>query len=89
MYRISRAGKVFFNIHAIYVFRKDSRAYWHICFLDGSERDYSQEDLIINESCLTDNESKNVFIYLSQIAKVSELVNENTGENILAKRYEK
>ena len=41
MYRISREGREFFDVNAIYVFRSGSESYWHICFGDGSERDYS------------------------------------------------
>ena len=39
MYRISREGREFFDVNAIYVFRSESESYWHICFGDGSERD--------------------------------------------------
>lgn len=84
MYRISRAGKEFFRIQAIYQFQN----YWHICFEDGSERDYEEKELEIKETCLTDKASKNVFQYLKQISALSELTNEN-NERILKKLYEK
>ena len=44
MYRISRDGREFFDIKAIYVFRSTYESYWHICFGDGSERDYRRRD---------------------------------------------
>ena len=47
MYRISREGREFFDVNAIYVFRSGSESYWHICFGDGSERDYRRNDLHI------------------------------------------
>ena len=50
MYRISREGREFFDVKAIYVFRSGSESYWHICFGDGSERDYRRNDLHIIES---------------------------------------
>ena len=50
MYRISREGREFFDVSAIYVFRSGSESYWHICFGDGSERDYRRNDLHIIES---------------------------------------
>ena len=34
MYRISREGREFFDVNAIYVFRSGSESYWHICFGD-------------------------------------------------------
>ena len=36
MYRISREGREFFDITAIYVFSGMHGTYWHICFGDGS-----------------------------------------------------
>lgn len=45
MYRISREGREFFEITAISVFKNAYDSYWHICFSNGSERDYRQSDL--------------------------------------------
>ncbi len=89
MYRISREGREFFDITAIYVFRSTYDSYWHICFGDGSERDYRQSDLNIVESCLSKSQSANVFEYIKQIAGLSDIKNEATGEKLLAKRFEK
>lgn len=89
MYRISREGREFFDISAIYVFRSGYESYWHICFGDGSERDYRRTDLNIIESCLNQNLSANVFEYIKQIAGLSDLRNEETGEKLLSKRFDK
>ena len=89
MYRISREGREFFDVNAIYVFRSGSESYWHICFGDGSERDYRRNDLHIIESCLTQSQSSNVFEYIKQIAGLSNLKNEETGEKLLSKRFDK
>ncbi|MDE6607953.1 MAG: AAA family ATPase [Lachnospiraceae bacterium] len=86
--RISRAGKDFFDMQAVYVFHGREKTYLHICFGNGSERDYKQEELNISRSCLTDAKSNNVFEYLKQISKLSDLKNKETGEKILKKRYE-
>lgn len=88
MYRISREGRDFFDIKAIYVFRSGSESYWHICFSNGSERDYRQSDLHIIESCLSQSQSADVFEYIKQIADLSDIKNEETGERLLAKRFE-
>ena len=61
MYRISREGREFFDVNAIYVFRSRYESYWHICFGNGSERDYRRNDLHIIESCLAQSQSSNVF----------------------------
>lgn len=89
MYRISREGREFFDIKAIYVFKSASESYWHICFGDGSERDYRQSDLHILKSCLSQPQSANVFEYIKQIAGLSDIRNEETGEKLLAKSFEK
>ena len=89
MYRISREGREFFDVNAIYVFRSGSESYWHICFGDGSERDYRRNDLHIIESCLTQSQSSNVFEYIKQIAGLSNIRNEETGEKLLSKRFDK
>ena len=89
MYRISRAGREFFDIKNIYVFTSEYETYWHICFGNGSERDYLQSDLKVIESCLNQSWSANVFEYIKQIAGLSDIRNEETGEKLLAKRFEK
>ena len=89
MYRISREGREFFDVNAIYVFRSGSESYWHICFGNGSERDYHRSELNIVESCLTHSQSSNVFEYIKQIAGLSDIKNEETGENILSGRFGK
>ena len=89
MYRISRDGWEFFDIKAIYVFRSTYESYWHICFGDGSERDYRRNDLHIIESCLAQSQSSNVFEYIKQIAGLSNIRNEETGEKLLSKRFDK
>lgn len=88
MYRISREGRELFNITAIYVFRGSSDSYWHICYENGKEVDYRQNELSIVESCLSQSQSVSVFEYIKQIAGLSDLKNE-TGEKLLAKRFEK
>ena len=89
MYRISREGREFFDVNAIYVFRSRYESYWHICFGNGSERDYHRSELNIVESCLTQSQSSNVFEYIKQIAGLSNLKNEETGEKLLSKKFDK
>lgn len=88
MYRISREGREFFDIKDIYVFRSTYGFYWHICFGDGSERDYRQSELNITESCLSESQSANVFEYIKQIAGLSDIKNKETGEKLLTKRFD-
>lgn len=88
-YRISKEGRSFFDITAIYAFEGKDASYWHICFGDGSERDYCRCDLSIVETCLDQGKSADVYDYIKQIANLSDLKNDETGEKLLAKRFEK
>ncbi|MDE6743405.1 MAG: AAA family ATPase [Lachnospiraceae bacterium] len=89
MYRISREGKEFFDIKEIYIFGRAYEFYWHICFGNGSERDYRQSELNIIESCLNQSQCANVFDYIKKIAGLSNIKNEETGEKLLTKSFEK
>ena len=89
MYRISREERDFFDIKKIYVFRNACENYWHICFGDGSERDYCQDELNIKKSCLSQGQSANVFDYIKEIAGLSDIKNEETGEKLLVKSFNK
>ncbi len=88
MYCISRNGRKFFNIREIYAFRSTRESYWHICFGNGSERDYRHSELQIIESSLTKSQSANVFEYIKQIAGLSDIKIEQTGESILSKSFD-
>lgn len=89
LYQISKDGRTFNRIREIYVFQNGYQVYWHICFEEGKERDYAQSELQITVSCLQQKQSRSVFDYLKQIAELSELRNEETGEKLLARQYEK
>lgn len=89
IYRISREGRSFFDITAISVFKRDYDSFWHICFDNGSERDYCESDLQINKSCLSQSQCANVFEYIKQIAALCDIRNEETKERLLTKRFDK
>lgn len=89
MYRICQGRQELRDIQIIYAFKGQCEEYWHICFDDGRERDYAKSNLTITESCLNDQKAADVFEYIKQIASLNELKNEETGERILAKRFEK
>lgn len=88
LYKISHNGQEFFGITALYLFSSSSRKYLHICFENGTERDYNVAELNITKSCLSDSDSNNVFTYLKRIADFNEL-KANDGTKLLQKQYEK
>lgn len=87
-YRISREQHDFFDIDAIFVFHDTNQNYWHICFGDGSERDYLESELQIQESCLPNEQESNTFEYLKQISRLSQLRSPE-GDKLLSKQYER
>lgn len=86
LFHISRRGKKFWGITAIYEFKDGSEYYWHICFDNGVERDYRKADLDIVASCLSQEQSDDVFNYIKQIAGLNDIKNRD-GDNLLAKTF--
>lgn len=87
-YHITHLERELFDISAIYVFADNYQEYWHICFENGSERDYFERDLKIIKSCLDNSTAKNVFEYLKQTAHLVSLKTED-GTKLLSTQYEK
>lgn len=88
LYRLSHNEQELFNIAALYVFSGAGKKYWHVCFEDGSERDYDGNALQISVSCLSDQQSKNVLAYLSEIVNLISL-RADDGSKLLPKQYAK
>lgn len=89
LFQIRKNNQLFSGIEGIYVFGIKPNRYWHICFENKEERDYPEEDLEIQENCLSDEKAKDVWHYLEQISHLSDLKNPDTGEKILPGRYKK
>lgn len=87
LYRLEHSDNDLFNIEAIYVFTGNLGTYWHVCFLNGSEKDYREEDLTISKSCLSEAEAKSVFDYLYQVSK-NIIIRSEEGVTILSDRYD-
>lgn len=88
LYKISREGHELFKISGIFLFSSTYCQYLHICFENGTERDYKDSELQITESCLSSTISKSVFSYLKEIAGLVSLQAED-GTKLLSKQYEK
>jgi len=86
--RIMYDAKELFGISEIFVFGEGNNKYWHICFGNGSERDYEESTLKIISSCFNTPTSKDVFNYLKQTADLVSL-RADDGTRLLSKQYEK
>ncbi len=87
LYRVSVNGKSLDRITGIYVFG-EKEEYWHITTANGYDRTWKREELQIETSCLSRETVKDRFSYLTALAKVSELKNDD-GDALLYRQYEK
>ena len=55
-YHIFRNGKMLDNIDSLFYFSDNNFGGYHICFSNGSEKDYNENDLDVEESCLSSTE---------------------------------
>ena len=88
IYRVVHNGQIFRNVSEIYKFSGETQTYWHICFANGSKRDYKNDALKVYKSCLTDSNSKDIFQYLKQIADANALQGDD-NTSLLSKQYAK
>lgn len=88
-YHLSKDGKNFFSVEAIYEFVGKNATYIHVCFKNNVERDYYKSQLDIQESYLNKKDAANVFDYIKEISKLSNLKNESNGEQLLPKKFKK
>lgn len=86
--QISAEGRELHRVSAIYVFRGREETYWHICYENGSERDYPESRLSVRKSCLEEADARNVFHYLQRMADEVSLKAED-GTKLLSRQYEK
>ena len=76
-YHLSKDGKNFFSVEAIYEFVGKDATYIHVCFKNNVERDYYKSQLDIKESYLNKKDAANVFDYIKETSKLSNLKNES------------
>lgn len=88
-YHLSKDGKKFFSVEAIYEFVGKDATYIHVCFKNNVERDYYKSQLDIQESYLNKKDAANVFDYIKETSKLSNLKNESNGEQLLPKKFKK
>lgn len=86
--RIRHRGKALFDIQGIYIFSGSEGRYWRVRFINGSERSYTEADLEISYSCLSEAEAQNCLAYLRQIAVLNELRSQENDVLLLRKQYE-
>ncbi len=75
------------NVAQVFIFHYFSKEYWHICFNDGSSRDYDRSELEVEESVLRYTEARGRMDYFREIASTNSLQGED-GEVLLMRQYQ-
>lgn len=88
MYTVIHSGRELFNMVSIKEFRYSGNAVWRIEFGNGKITDYNFAELEIHKSVLDDKTSADCLHYLSRMADLNDLTDED-GNKILAAQYKK
>ena len=88
MYTVIHNGRELFNIVSIKEFPCSGNAVWRIEFGNGKITDYNFAELEIHKSVLDDKTSADCLHYLSRMADLNDLTDED-GNKILAAQYKK
>ena len=86
--RLSFRGKIICSIVEIYCFSGSEGRYLHLCFENGSSKDYRMDALTVEESVLSDDEAQQRLDYFKEIASVNSLL-ANDGHSLLLKQYDR
>lgn len=86
--RVRHNGYLLSNIKNILAFHHGQKTYWHICFNNNYERDYTDNEINLSKTCLDNPQSCCVFEYLKLIAAENQLQAED-GTPLLLKQYNK
>ena len=80
-------GKMLKKIEHIFSFLGDEE-WWYIVYNNNNKLTCRKKELQIQEACLLDADSENVFKYIREMASFNELKNDE-GERLLEKQYRK
>lgn len=87
--RVSEEGRQIQNLTDIHSFPHGGRIHWRITYKGGYFQDYLDGTIVVEESCLSERKSKDVFEYLKNIAYTNELGKSETDDGILFSLYNK
>lgn len=87
-YKIVYHGSLCTNISKLLLFTSGFRKFYHIEYLSGKIEDYSEYEIELVKSCLSEEKSQKVFDYFKEVANANTLVTEE-GKKLLVAQYEK
>lgn len=87
--RVSVEGRQIQNLTDIHSFPNGDQVHWRITYKNGHSQDYLDGALVVEESCLSDQTSKDVFEYLKNISQTNGLGKSETDDGILFSLYKK
>lgn len=82
-------GKRQMGLADIRSFHEGPRTHWRITYQNGYVRDFVDGTIVVNESCLADETARDVFQYLSRLARTNKLGKDESHGGILPSIYER
>lgn len=76
------------DVSEIWQFGAGNKNYWRIKYHSGYEAEYTEKEIKITKTCLDDDNAKNTFSYLKQVAAINPLRKDEDKKAILSKIYE-
>ncbi|MCQ2515167.1 MAG: AAA domain-containing protein [Ruminococcus sp.] len=88
LYTIYHRDRELFDIKSIGIFKTENDEIWQIKYGNGTAANYQKSNLEIKKSCLDDKEASDCLHYLSRMADLNDLTDDD-GNKILASQYRK
>lgn len=77
------------NVVCLRAFIRGFSRYWYVEFEKGKSKSFNDDEIRVEQSCLDEDKSKNVFEYMRRVAKINSLKADNSDKTLLSIQYEK
>lgn len=86
--RVYRAGQWLQEVAEIWQYSHQGRNYWRIRYQKGTEAEYSDAQVSVQVSCLSDERARSTFDYMRTVATINPLGRNESEQGILTKLYD-
>ncbi len=77
------------NVVCLRAFIHGFSRYWYVEYEKGKSKSFNDDEIRVEQSCLDEDKSKNVFEYMRRVAKINSLKADNSDKTLLSIQYEK
>ncbi len=77
------------NVVCLRAFIHGFSRYWYVEYEKGKSKSFNDDEVRVEQSCLDEDKSKNVFEYMRRVAKINSLKADNSDKTLLSIQYEK